>query len=169
MEFLRSPAGTATLVIGAILALVTLVQQGNKLYRWLRTTKQGYPHEDMIEAALLPYLDQAIMAAYKASESLMDAVSERLHGTDKTMVARLVYQMLPDTVSLAGASWQWKRFIGEERFARWLQVRFDTFTAWWDTAEEGILRAILPEGDLPMIEDDTFRIRLPDVTGVHPE
>ena len=169
MEFLQSFAGKVTLVFGAILALATLVQQGNKLYQWLRTTKQGYPHEDMIEAALLPYLDQAIMAAYKASESLMDAVSERLHGVDKLMVARLVYQMLPDAVSLSGASWQWKRFIGEEKFTRWLQARFDTFTDWWDTAEEGILKAILPEGGPPMIEDDTFRIKLPDVTGLHPE
>lgn len=163
MEFLRSPAGTVALVVGAILALATLVQQGNKLYQWLKTAKQGYPREDMIEAALLPYLDTAIMAAYKGSEALMDAVGERLHGIDKARVARLVYQTLPDTVS----GWQWKQFIGEERFARWLQARFNIFADWWDTAEEGILKAILPEGD-PLM-DDTFRIRLPDVTGIHPE
>lgn len=169
MEFLRSPAGTVALVIGAILALVTLVQQGNKLYRWLKVTRQGYPYEDEIEEALLPFLYQAIMAAYKTSESLMDAVGERLHSVEKLMVARLVYQMLPDAVSLAGASWQWKRFIGEEKFARWLQARFDTFIDWWDMAEEGVLKAILPEGGPPMIADDTFRIKPPDVTGLHTE
>lgn len=146
MEFLQSPAGVATLVFGAILALASLVQAGNKLYRWLKVARQGYPYEDEIEETLLPFLYQAIMAAYKASESLMDVVGERLHGADKAMIARLVYQMLPDTVSLAGASWQWKKFIGEEKFARWLQVRFDSFVGWWDTAEEGILKAILPIG-----------------------
>lgn len=166
MEFLQSPAGLVALVVGAILALVTLVQGSNKLYRWLKFNRQGYPHEDAIEEALLPLLDQAIMAAYKASESLMDTVSERLHGADKAKVARLVYGLLPDTVSLAGVSWRWKRFVGEERFCEWLQMRFDNFANWWDTAEEGILEAIRPEGDPAMgvggsPVDDTFRIRLP--------
>ena len=169
MEFLQSFAGKATLVIGAILALVTLVQQGNKLYRWLKTGRQGYPYEDEIEEALLPFLYQAIMAAYKASESLVDAVGERLHGVDKVRVARLVYWTLPDTVSLAGIGWQWKKFIGEERFGCWLQARFDAFTDLWDVAGEGILKAILPDGGSPMVSDNTFRIKLPDVTGVHPE
>ena len=145
-EFFQSPPGLVTLVVGAILALVTLVQQGNRLYHWLKVAHQGYPYEDEIEAALLPFLYEAIMAAYKASESLMDAVGERLHGADKAKVARLVYQMLPGAVSIAGASWQWKEFIGEEKFARWLQARFDGFADWWDVAEEGILKAILPTG-----------------------
>ena len=145
-EFLQSPVGTVTLVFGAIAVLVSLVHSGHKLYRWLRI-KQGYPYEDEIEAALLPFLYQAIMAAYKASESLMDIVGERLHGVDKARVARLVYQMLPDAVSIAGASWQWKEFVGEERFTRWLQARFDIFADWWDMAEEGVLKAILPAGE----------------------
>ncbi len=168
-EFLQSDAGLVALVFGAILALATLVQQGNRLYRWLKVTRQGYPYEDEIEEALLPFMYQSLMAAYKASESLMDAVGERLHGADKAMVARLVYQMLPDAVSVAGMDWRWKEHIGEERFARWLQARFDSFAELWDTAEEGILKAILPEGDSPMVSDDTYRIKLPDVTGVHPE
>jgi hypothetical protein len=157
------------LVVGAILALAALVQGGNKLYRWLKVARQGYPYEDEIEEALLPFLYQALMAAYKASESLMDAVGERLHGADKMMIARLIYQMLPDAVSVAGMDWRWKEHIGEERFSRWMQERFDSFTGLWDTAEEGILRAILPEGNPPMVSDDTYRIKLPDVTGLHPE
>jgi hypothetical protein len=158
-----------TAVFGAILALITLVQAGNKLYRWLKVAWQGYPYEDEIEEALLPFLYQALMAAYKASESLMDAVGERLHGVDKMMVARLVYQMLPNGVSIAGKSWRWKRFVGEEKFARWMQERFDEFANLWDLAQEGVLRAVLPEGSPPMVEDDTYRIELPDVTGIHPE
>lgn len=148
MEFLQSPAGTATLFFGAILALVTLAQQSNKLYRWLKVARQGYPYEDEIEEALLPFMYQALMAAYKASESLMDAVGERLYGVDKMMVARLVYQMLPNGVSIGGASWQWKRHIGEEKFTKWMQARFDGFADWWDMAEEGILKAILPTDDI---------------------
>jgi len=144
VKFLQSPAGLVTLVIGAILALVTLVQQGNKLYRWLKVARQGYPYEDEIEEALLPFLYQSLMAAYKASESLMDAVGERLRGADKARVARLVYARLPSVISLAGVDWRWKRFVGEEKFARWLQERFDVFANWWDAAEEGVLKAILP-------------------------
>lgn len=169
-EFLQSPTGRVTAAFGVILALITLVQAGNKLYRRLKVARQGYPYEDEIEEALLPFLYQALMAAYKASESLMDAVGERLHGVDKMMVARLVYQMLPDDgVLIGGASWQWKRFVGEEKFARWMQERFDEFANLWDLAQEGVLRAVLPEGGPPMIEDDAYRIKLPDVTGVHPE
>lgn len=168
-EFLQSPTGRVTAGFGVILALITLVQAGNKLYRWLKVARQGYPYEDEIEEALLPFLYQALMAAYKASESLMDAVGERLHSVDKMMVARLVYQMLPDTVSIAGTGWRWKKFVGEEKFTKWLQERFDGFADWWDLAQEGVLRAVLPEGGSPMIEDDTYRIRLPDVTRLHPE
>ena len=149
IEFLQSAAGSVVLVVGAILALAALAQGGNKLYRWLKVKRQGYLYEDEIEAALLPFLYQAIMAAYKGSEALMDAVGERLRGTDKARIARLVYQALPDTVSLAGAGWQWKKFVGEEKFVGWLQVRFNDFVGWWDLAEEGILKAILPADTLP--------------------
>lgn len=143
-EFLQSPTGLVVLVFGTILALVALVQGGNKLYRWLKVVRQGYPYEDEIEDALLPFLYQSLMAAYKASESLMDAVGERLHGADKAMVARLVYVMLPDEVLLLGASWQWKKHVSKDKFANYLQKYFDGFIDLWDVAQEGILKAILP-------------------------
>lgn len=146
-EFLQSPAGLAAMVFGAIFGLIGLVAAGNKFYHFLKWQVQGYPNEALIEAALLPLLYKAIMAAYRASERLMDAVGERLHGADKARIARLVYQYLPDTVSIAGISWRWKAHIDEHEFAAWLQERFGDFADWWDTAEAGILEAIRPEGE----------------------
>ena len=149
MEFLQSPAGLVALVVGAILALVALVQAGTKLYQWLKVNEQGYPHEDVIEEALLPYLYEAIMVAYRGSEHLMDAASERLHGADKAAIAQLVYDFLPDTVALVGVSWHWKKFVSRDEFADKLEARFVRFADLWDQAQEGILKAILPEGGLP--------------------
>lgn len=150
-EFFQTPAGMATGAFGAIFALIGLVVVGNRLYRHLKYKIQGYPHEDIIEAALLPYLHHGIMAAYRASERFMDAVGERLRGADKARVAKLVYQYLPDTVTLVGVAWRWKEHVSEERFSGWLQKRFDQFAGWWDEAEQGVLDAIKPEGNEAMI------------------
>lgn len=164
MEFLQSPVGVVVSFGVALLALWTLVQQGNRLYKWLKYNTQGYPHEAVIEEALLPYLYEALMVAYKGSETLMDTVGERLRGADKARIARLVYAVLPDSVSLLGVSWQWKKYVTQGEFAGYLQKRFDSFVELWDVGQEGVLKAIMPEKTM----DDTFRIKLPDVTRNHP-
>lgn len=150
-EFLQTPAGVAATGFGAIFALIGLVIVLNKMVRYLRYYVQGYPLEDEIEAVLLPFLDQAIMAAYRASERLMDGVSERLHGADKARIANRMYYFLPNAITIAGVSWNWKKYVSEGQFVNWMQARFDTFVEWWDEAEAGILREIKPEGDPAMV------------------
>lgn len=166
VEFLQSTAGMVSLVFAAIFVLIGLVAAANEIRHRLGSTVQGYPHEAMIEAALLPFLDQAIMAAYRASEKLMDSVSSRLHGADKSRIARYVYQFLPDALNIAGLEWAWKLYVDEEKFATWLQKRFDGFAGWWDEAETGILRAIQPEGDEYMVTPlPEYRVSDPNPSG----
>ena len=100
---------------------------------------------------LRPYLYLAMMAAYKASESLHDSIGERLHGADKKRLAEIAYDLLPDTISLFGMQWQWKRYVSKEMFATAMQRQFDQFADWWDEAGKYVLDYFKPEGDDTMV------------------
>jgi hypothetical protein len=165
-EFLQTPAGLAAAGFAAIFGLVGLVVVLNKVYRYLKYNIQGYPLENEVEAALLPYLYGAMMTAYRASERLMDSVSERLHGVDKSKLARRMYYLLPNSVSIAGVSWNWKKFVSEGQFSNWMQKRFEKFIEWWDLAERGILLEMKPEGDPAMVTPlPGYRIAVPPDEG----
>lgn len=96
-EFLASPL---FLVLLVFLASIVSVVGGGLLGKWLLTKKQGYPNEEQIEAALLPFVRYAIIAAYKVSEQQVDTLGDRLRGIDKKLVAMSIYNILPDEVRI---------------------------------------------------------------------
>lgn len=92
----------------------------------LAKEKQGYPLEAEIEAALLPYVFNAIAVAYKTSERAVDDVNQRIKGIDKAAIAREVYRMLPDQIAGYDLTLI-KSLVGPERFAQLVQDAFDRF------------------------------------------
>ncbi len=88
--------------------------------------KQGYPLEAEIEAALLPYIFNAISVAYKTSERAVDDVKTRLRGADKAAVAKEVYRLLPDQIGNHDITLV-KSVISPERFTQLTQDVFDRF------------------------------------------
>jgi len=88
--------------------------------------KQGYPLEAQIEAALLPYLFNAIAIAYKTSERAVDDLETRLKGQDKAAIAQEVYKLLPDQIGGHEITLI-KSLIPPERFTQLVQDAFDRF------------------------------------------
>lgn len=130
-EFLLNPV---TLSILATIVLVLGVTGLALLVRWVLREKQGYPREEEIEAALRPYVYQAIMLAYKTSERLVDQNMERLRGLDKKALADWAYNALPETIFVKGVPIPiglLKRLVTQEDFARMVQDIFDGFEAWY--------------------------------------
>jgi len=117
--------------VGAVLA-VALVY----LFRWLRDEEQGYPGEQQIEAALMPLIQHAIMAAFKLSEASFDELGRRLEGVDKAALARYVYNLLPNHVPIGENATLplgfIKLIITEERFAELVQISYDEFAEWFE-------------------------------------
>lgn len=99
---------------------------GIVLFPKLAKEKQGYPLEAEIEAALLPYVFNAIAVAYKTSERAVDDVNQRIKGIDKAAIAKEVYRMLPDQIGGYDLTLI-KSVVGPERFAQLVQDAFDRF------------------------------------------
>jgi len=76
--------GIPLLLFGVALIALLLVYQESK----------RKPELDLLR----PYLFQAIVAAYKVSETSVDRFGARLAGEDKAAVARLAYTHLPPTM-----------------------------------------------------------------------
>jgi hypothetical protein len=99
-----------------------------RLVRWLQSGEQGYPGEREMEEALLPFIIQGILAAYKISEGAVDQFKQRLHGVDKAEIAERVYDLLPDQISVGKVvipiGWI-KQVVPEERFAELVQLAFE--------------------------------------------
>lgn len=135
-NFLNNPLLMS--VFTAILLVIACVA-GVYLYKWLKSGTQGYPGEEAIEGALLPYLHNAIMFAYKVSETAIDASQERLDGLDKKLLADAVYDLLPPFLyvgTIAVPLGFLRTLITRERFSELVQMSFDEFMAFYRTAEE---------------------------------
>ena len=112
---------------------------GILLYHWLKHEKQGYPNEDEIEAAVLPLIYKAIMAAYKMSERIIDSGQERLRGLDKKLIADALYDMMPASILWRGMniSTGWiKSLVPRAVFQAWVQKAFNDFLEWFDAVQE---------------------------------
>ena len=116
-------------VVVAVLLSVGLVY----LFGWLKKP-QGYPYEDAIEKALLPFIYKGIFAAFKVSEGAVDEVGRRLEGADKKAIADAVYALLPDKIG------EWditliKKLVTKEQFGVLVQNAFDSLTEFYLTYE----------------------------------
>jgi hypothetical protein len=101
---------------------------GAWLYPWLKNNKQGYPLENEFEALLLPFLYQAICAAYKSAEEIMRATGNVLDGVSKKAIADSVYDMLPDTISGVPVGLI-KAAVSRQRFEDSVQAAYNYFDA----------------------------------------
>ena len=118
-----------SMLIGA-LGLVT----GYFLYPWLKDKRQGYPNEAEIEAALLPWLYEAICSAFETSELAVDELGKRMHDLDKKAVADIVYDLLPDRIGGLSTT-VIKTIIPRERFRVLVQDAYDHFSAFYNAHE----------------------------------
>jgi hypothetical protein len=138
-----------SILIAALVVLIVLVAVAVGLVlfaKWLLTKEQGYPNELAIEAALKPYLLQAIALAYKGSEQVMDEVGHRLHEFNKKALADLAYDLLPDDVLVpvgGGAVVALpvgivKQLVSREKWSQLVQDAFDTFVTWYEGVHEDV-------------------------------
>jgi len=118
-----SPVVIALATLACTLALVAALAA---ILPWLRTKRQGYPLEEQLEQALLPYAFSAICAAYRLSEWAMDETGRRMHGIDKRKLAAELYARLPDRIGKFDIT-DVKRLITPDRFAAIVQTAFDQF------------------------------------------
>ncbi len=79
-----------------------------------------------LEAALQPFIFEAIMAAYRLSEKTVDQGYERLKGADKKALADSVYKLLPDRIGDHDITFV-KSLVTRERFEVLVQNAFDQF------------------------------------------
>ena len=104
-------------------------------YSKLKNEKQGYPFENELEVALLPYLFQAICAAFKASQEMVAAGNEALDGVSKKAIAEAAYDLLPANIGGIPVGLI-KVVVSRERFQELVQAAYDKFDenfhAWQD-------------------------------------
>ena len=111
-------AGLGLLGLGLLLGVI--------FYPKLKNEKQGYPFENELEAALLPYLFQAICAAFKASQEMVAAGNEALDGVSKKAIADAVYDLLPAYVGGIPVGLI-KVVVSRERLQELAQAAYDKF------------------------------------------
>lgn len=126
------------IAFGIAIAFLVVVILAVVFVTWMRREKQGYPHEQKIEAMLLPWALRAIAAGYRASEYWLDVAQERLSGAEKKEWAAKFYFRLPE--SLRGA-------VSQDEFCRLVESAFaelesllrsaddqldDAFKKWYD-------------------------------------
>lgn len=116
-------------------------------YGKLRNETQGYPYEKAVEALLLPWIYQAIMAAYKTSEIAVDEIQQRMRGADKAAIAAAVYDMLPPKIGNVPLDVV-KMAVSRDRFASLVEAAFNEFDAFVEDHEgrlENLVDAWLEE------------------------
>ncbi|MCD6553582.1 MAG: hypothetical protein J7M16_06200 [Anaerolineae bacterium] len=96
------------------------------LYPKLKSEKQGYPLETLIEPLLLPLIYEGICAAYRLSEQAVDEGLGRIRGMDKKAIADGIYAMLPDRIGDYEITLV-KSIVTKERFEQLVQDAFDRF------------------------------------------
>jgi len=74
------------------------------------------------------FIVSAIIQAYKLSDVVFDSVGDRLHSVQKREVALTVYDILPDTFTILGFSFSWKKWMTREAFADIISELYDEFT-----------------------------------------
>jgi hypothetical protein len=120
-----------TLITLGVMVVVSVVLSVGlvALFGWLKQP-QGYPYEDAVEKALLPFIYKGIFAAFKVSEGAVDEVGRRLEGADKKAIADAVYALLPDKIG------EWdltlvKKLVTKEQFETLVQNGFDSLNEFY--------------------------------------
>ena len=123
--------------VGLLIAVVITVVVF--YFKKLLEKPQGYPLEDVIEGAIMPYLYNAIMLAFKQSEKHYKEFGRILDGVDKKALADYVYNMLPDHIRVGKYMIPItfiKSVITRERFASLVESVYVEFKRWYDVVWE---------------------------------
>ncbi len=115
-----------TVLLTLAMAAATL-GAGSWAYPRLKRDKQGYPYEDDIEAAILPFVYQAVLGAYRLSERAVDEAQRRMSGVDKKQIADDMYARLPAKLGSVPI----KAWVSREQFATRVQDAFDEFDSFF--------------------------------------
>lgn len=96
---------------------------------------------------LLQFAQSAIVMAYKSSDLIFDQIGERLHSVQKVEIAKHIYFMLPDCISISlwGFKTQlcWKKQVSEEDFVVLVSVEYDKLVDGFSTFKKTILQDML--------------------------
>lgn len=102
--------------------------------------------------AIIHFVHEAIVLAYKSSDAVFDTVEERLYGAQKQEIAIAVYAILPDTVTVGfiGVTIPWKSYVSEAKFAEFVVREYDTLVVRFGVIKNTILQQMIDEiGDAP--------------------
>lgn len=101
MSGLQESLSSGDLLTGAIIIVGTMAVfvLGYLLYNWLEAKKQGYPLEERIENALLPYLHGIIVGAFEESQAELEDIEDTIENVDKEELAKKLYDLLPDEIA----------------------------------------------------------------------
>lgn len=155
----ENPAMTGVVVTMLGLGISGLVVAiGAWLYPWLKWKRQGYPGEEQIEAALLPFMLEAICLAYRLSERALDETGERLHGVDKKRLADWLWNALPDEVVIPLGPFHYtfrpKEVLDKESWSEWVQWAMNKIITRYEMLIEGyedaFLRWLVENADEPV-------------------
>jgi hypothetical protein len=91
------------------------------------------------------FITSAIIQAYKLSDAVFDATDERLHSVQKREVALVVYDLLPDTFTILGFSFSWKKWMTREAFAAKISELYDEFTESFRALKVTVMDKMLKE------------------------
>jgi hypothetical protein len=91
------------------------------------------------------FLTQAIIQAYKLSDMIFDETDKRLHSVQKQKVATVVYDLLPDTISIFAFQFGWKKLLPKERFIVYVSEAYDSFVESFQTLKDKMLQDMLDE------------------------
>ncbi len=120
---------------GTLLFFSALVLVGIVALPKLRGERQGYPAEDQIEDLLLPYIYDAICAAFKQSEKAAQELGIVMDGADKKAIADYIYNLLPDVVGGLPVGVV-KAIVTRERFSALVEEVYQRFKIFYDSETE---------------------------------
>ena len=138
MEIISLITSTAISVVVIIAAIVALT----KIYSYFKNNIQGYPNEEKIEEAILPFVHKSIFAAYRASEWALDKFGKQLSGIDKKAIAKSLYVVLPNVIVVGGICILVRQAISPTQFAAIVQRAFDEFLEFYEENEEGFTELV---------------------------
>jgi len=132
-QLLQNPLAISVIGFGLLMALFAFLVWVYPILKW---KKQGYPGEDKLEEALLPFMLDAIVFIFKMSDRMIDEGSDRLHRGDKELLARRLWGLLPDEVNISLGPFHYvfepKEILDQESWALLVKKAYDDILTRYD-------------------------------------
>jgi hypothetical protein len=89
------------------------------------------------------FLTQAITMAYKLSDDVFDITEKRLHFEQKREVLAVIYDMLPDVISLKIINLKWKQWVSKAEFVEFVALQYEKLIEQYSALNKQILREMV--------------------------